>query len=211
MEHVFIGITGGSGAGKTAFTDALRDKFPAGEVAFISLDDYYFPIGRQMKDERGIVNFDRAEGIDVQALLQDMATLRRGDKIQRPRYLFNNPLATPSVHTVLPAKVIVLEGMLLPAFPDILEQLNLSVIVHATSVQRLHRRIERDRKIRNYPREDVLYRFEHHVSPAFRRYIQPFYEKADLIVNNTDHFRKGLRVLEYYIRYALQDPQERQP
>lgn len=207
MGHIFIGITGGSGAGKTAFTDALRDQFPAGEVAFLSQDDYYFPIERQVKDERGIVNFDRAESIDVQALLRDMANLRRGDKVQRPRYLFNNPLAAPSVRTVLPAKVVVLEGMLLPAFPDILDQLDLSVIVHAGFSQRLNRRIERDRRIRNYPREDVLYRYEHHVSPAFRRYIQPFYEKADLIVNNTDHFGRGLQVLEYYIRYVLQNPE----
>lgn len=208
MGHIFIGITGGSGAGKTAFTSALREKFSAGEVAFLSQDDYYFPIESQLKDERGIVNFDRAESIDLRALLQDMTTLRHGGKVQKPRYLFNNPLATPSVRTVLPAKIIVLEGMLLPAFPDILDQLDLSVIIHATAVQRLNRRIERDRDIRNYPREDVIYRFEHHVSPAFRRYIQPFYEKADLIVNNTDHFRKGLRVLEYYIRYALQNPEE---
>ncbi|RMF29570.1 MAG: uridine kinase, partial [Bacteroidetes bacterium] len=80
---------------------------------------------------------------------------------------------------------------------------NLKIFLHARESLKVIRRIRRDRVERNYPLEDVLYRYEHHVLPTFEKYIEPYMEQADLIINNNKDFSEGLEVVKGFLSSKL--------
>jgi uridine kinase len=203
MKPLIIGITGGSGSGKTSFVRLLREPFHAQELCVISQDDYYRPRAEQDKDELGIENFDLPKSIDKKAFHQDIQRLIAGETIQRLEYKFNDGSAVPRTLTFCSAPVIVVEGLFVFHYKKIFDLMDLKVFLHAKENLKVIRRIKRDKVERNYPLEDVLYRYENHVMPSFERYVQPYLEKADLVVNNNADFNMGLAVLKGFIRNHL--------
>lgn len=203
MDRTIIGVSGGSGSGKSVFIEDLQSIFGSDQVAFISQDNYYKPRETQKVDSQGVQNFDLPYSIDLDAFTNDLINLKNGHKVIREEYTFNNPEATPGTITVQPAPVIVVEGLFIFSHQPIWDLLNLRIFIHASDSQRLSRRIIRDQMERNYPLEDVLYRYEHHVFPAYKAYIEPYYSKVDLIINNYSSYNSGLKVLEYYIRQLI--------
>lgn len=200
-----IGITGGSGSGKTTFIKALREYFSTTELCILSQDDYYRPRNEQYTDSKGVKNFDLPTSIDADAFEADLMKLLKGETVTLQEYTFNNEKATPKMLTFSPAPVIIVEGIFVFHFEAIKELLDLKIFLHAKENLKVIRRIKRDQVERNYPIEDVLYRYEHHVMPTFERYIQPYREDADIIVNNNSHFEKGLEVLKGYIVNQLKN------
>lgn len=203
MKRTIIGVSGGSGSGKSVFINDLRRQFSTTEVTLISQDNYYKPRETQKLDHRGIRNFDLPYSIDLDAFTRDLERLIQGEVVTRKEYCFNNPQASPEIVTIAPAPVILAEGLFLFSHPPVWELLDLRVFIQASDSQRLSRRIVRDQTERNYPLEDVLYRYEHHVFPAYKEYIEPYYNQVDLIINNYSNYHSGLKVLEAYIRYLI--------
>ena len=181
--------------GKTTFLKALKKAFGPDEICFISQDDYYYPREHQETDGQGITNFDRPKSIDKKAFREDIQCLMRGETVTRQEYTFNNDLKVPTTLTFRPAPIIVVEGLFVLHFKKIRKLLDLRVFLHAKDNIKVIRRIRRDQVERNYPIEDVLYRYEHHVLPTFERYIKPYIDECDLVINNNRHFHMGLQVL----------------
>lgn len=203
MNSWIIGISGGSGSGKSVFINDMKNHFSRDEVCFISQDNYYKPRNVQKEDRNGVKNFDLPYSIDLDEFTGDLKRLQSGERILRQEYTFNNPKATSQQLEFIPAPVIVAEGLFLFTHPPLWDLLDLRVFINATDSQRLSRRIIRDQMERNYPLKDVLYRYEHHVFPAYKAYIEPYYEKVDLIVNNTTNYHTGLEVLMMYIKQKI--------
>ncbi len=205
MTTTIIGVSGGSGSGKSVFIRDLRKRFSPDQVAFISQDNYYKSRETQKKDSKGVQNFDLPSSIDLNDFTEDLIRLKSGHEVVRQEYTFNNPEAEPGTVKVHPAPVIIAEGLFLFDHQPIWDLLDLRVFIHASDSQRLSRRIIRDQVERNYPLDDVLYRYEHHVFPAYKAYIEPYYNKVDLIINNFSNYNSGLKVLEYYIRQLIDE------
>ncbi len=199
-----IGITGGSGSGKTTFIRQLREGLDAAKVSYLSMDDYYVPLEQQKIDERGVHNFDRPKAISRNDFVADLKRLIRGQTVYRQEYMFNNELVEPRTLTFQPAPVIIVEGLFVFHYKELRKMLDLKIFLHAKDNLKVVRRIKRDRVERNYPLEDVLYRYEHHVLPAYEKYVEPYKEKADLIVNNNTDFNMGLRVVRSFVEGLLQ-------
>ncbi len=198
-----IGITGGSGSGKTTFLADIVQSFSKEELCVISLDDYYHPREKQAKDDLGVSNFDLPTSIDSKAFLADIQKLLNGQIVTRKEYTFNNDKKAPKILTFRPAPILIVEGLFIFYFPEISELIDLKVFVEAKENLKVIRRIKRDRIERNYPLDDVLYRYEHHVLPTFEKYILPFKPTADLIINNNDTFDAAANVFKGFIREKL--------
>ena len=203
MQPYIIGITGGSGSGKTSFILLLKKNFTPDQVCFISQDDYYKPRECQDLDKQGISNFDLPQSIYKDELYADICTLKSGKAIIREEYTFNNKELTPKLLHFNPAPIIIVEGLFILYFEEIRKILDLSLFVQAKDNLKVIRRIRRDQTERNYPIDDVLYRYENHVMPAYEKYIKPFADDVDIIINNNKHFDQALHVVKGFITSYL--------
>ena len=198
-KRIIAGIAGGSGSGKTTVLRELVKLLPPGSAALVSQDNYYHPIEFQQKDQNGRHNFDLPAAIDHERFLTDLRNLLRGESLRRPEYTFNNPLADPAWVKVCPAPVIIVEGLFVFHFEELHDMFDISVFVHADSGIRLSRRIRRDFEERGYSSDSVMYQWENHVEPAYKRWLEPHREKCDYILDNTTDFRRQLADLSALI------------
>lgn len=195
MANIYtIGITGGSGSGKTYFIHELASKFQPGDVCLISQDNYYKPKELQKIDDQGIENFDLPDAIDIRAFADDILKIKSGNVVERKEYTFNNPAATARTIMLQPAPLIIVEGLFIFGFPEIESLLDLKIYIEAKDHIKLSRRIKRDQE-RGYDMADVLYRYENHVMPVYEQFIQPSKAHADFVVPNNKNFASALEIL----------------
>jgi uridine kinase len=204
-----IGISGGSGSGKTSFLRKLRTVYSENEVCIISQDDYYRPREEQITDEHGIKNFDLPFSIIHEDLVRDIQKLKRGEIVERVEYTFNNEKASPDILIMKPAPIIIVEGLFVLHFEDVRKEFDYSLFIEAKENLKVIRRIKRDRVERNYPLEDVLYRYENHVMTAFDKFIAPYKEMVDIIINNNTTFDKGFEILCGFIEQKIEEVQQK--
>ncbi|MEQ8241404.1 MAG: uridine kinase [Cyclobacteriaceae bacterium] len=203
MQTYTIGITGGSGSGKTKFIKDLADHFTSEEICLVSMDHYYKPLEQQPLDDRGIENFDMPKSIDCDALWEDILKLKQGQVVVKEEYTFNNPQTKPLQLTFKPAPVLLVEGLFVQYFEEIERELDLKIFIEAKDHIKLGRRIKRDREERGYDLDDVLYRYEHHAMPVYDQLIEPLKHKADLVIPNNSDFKAAIEVLTSFIRLKL--------
>lgn len=200
-----IGITGGSGSGKTSFLHRLKSFFKEEQICVLSSDNYYRPSEQQEVDAQGIANYDLPGSLYKEDFIRDVNRLIAGETVSRLEYTYNNPNVVAKTLTFHPAPIIILEGIFVFHFEEISNLIDLKVFLYTTESTALSRRIRRDKIERNYPLEDVLYRYEKHVLPTYRKYIEPIREEADIIVNNNQNFERGLEVLRGFLLNKLEE------
>jgi uridine kinase len=198
-----IGITGGSGSGKTHFLKMLSAYFKVGELCLISQDHYYKPIHKQKKDKNGIENFDLPESIEREMFLADILKLKSGQSLQKTEYTFNRPSAQPQIIEFKPAPILIVEGLFVQYFQEIGALLDLKIFVEAKVHLKVARRIWRDQNERGYDVADVLYRFEHHVMPVFETLIEPLKHEADFIIPNNNNVDVSARAIAGFLKTLL--------
>ncbi|MGW8121397.1 uridine kinase [Roseivirga echinicomitans] len=197
-----IGVTGGSGSGKTRFLRSLIESFDSG-VASISQDDYYWPREMQVADDNGEINFDRPESIDYESFAKDLMALSLGKDVEKQEYTFNNPKVQAKNLIIKAAPVILVEGIFIFHYQKIAELIDMKIFVDAKDYIRLQRRLTRDRVERGYDADDVLYKYENHIMPSYQRYIEPHKEHADIVVPNNKDFGAALEVVKAFVQSKI--------
>ncbi|MBK7653281.1 MAG: uridine kinase [Flammeovirgaceae bacterium] len=198
-----IGITGGSGSGKTYFLQGLSSAFKANEICLISQDNYYKPRDQQPIDENGVKNFDLPVSIDREAFQIDLLKLKSGQSVSKTEYVFNNPMAEKKQLEFIAAPILVVEGLFVQYFEEISNELDLRIFIEAKDHVKLGRRIKRDQVERGYDIDDVLYRYQYHVMPVYEQLIEPLKHQADLVIPNNSKFERALDVLVGYLKSKL--------
>ena len=201
-DSLIVGISGGSASGKTYFLHSLLSHFSSDEVCLISQDNYYKESRFVPKDSNGVLNFDDPESIDFERFAEHIRQLRDGRLVTMKEYTFEGAFEAKTL-TLMPAPVIVVEGIF--AFHDsaISKMLDLKIFIDAEEHIKIKRRIIRDTHERQYDLNSILYRWENHVAPSYERFIKPTRKDADIIINNNNNFEIGLKVLSNYIRNFL--------
>ena len=198
-----IGITGGSGSGKTFFINNLSERFREDQLCLISQDHYYKARDLQLTDEKGVQNFDLPTAIERERFHHDIMKLKNGETLFIKEYTFNNPNAQPKVLEFKPAPILIIEGLFVQYFEEIASELDLKVFIEAKDYIKLSRRIIRDNDERGYEINDVLYRYQHHVMPIYETLIKPLKHHADLIIPNNQNFEKALDILTIALKGKL--------
>lgn len=198
-----IGITGGSGSGKTFFINSLSSRFKAEDICLISQDHYYKALQHQTIDERGVENFDLPTAIEREKFHDDIVKLKNGQPVQIREYTFNNPKAEPRIFEFTPSPILIVEGLFVQYFEEIVSELDLRIFIEAKDYIKLSRRIRRDNDERGYDIHDVLYRYQHHVMPIYESIIEPLKHQADMIIPNNQDFAKALDILALALKAKL--------
>jgi len=177
-----IGVVGGSGAGKTTLVWSLTDRLGA-DVSVLWFDEYYHDLVHLTPDERALVNYDHPDSLDVDLLVSHLDGLLAGRPAEVPVYDFTTHTRTGTTRRVDPRPVIVVDGILVLAFPVIRERLDVSVFVEAPAEVRLARRLDRDVRERGRTPESVRTQFAATVAPMHDAFVSPCRDLADLTLD----------------------------
>ncbi|HKL02937.1 MAG TPA: hypothetical protein VJ911_04650 [Cryomorphaceae bacterium] len=191
MKKFLIGITGGTGSGKSYFSELIQRKIHnqlALESTIFDQDNYFFDEPKQPRDKNGHANFDTPQSLDLAKYRLDFEKIVRGDKVIQRRYNYNKPIEDGKYEVVFkPNPVIIFEGIFSIYQEDIFERQDLTVFMDAEFETKIRRRIIRDREQRGYDEEDVRYKFSQHIKSSYHEHILPIREKCNMVIeNNTD-------------------------
>lgn len=182
MNTIIIGIAGGTGSGKTTLTERLRDHFGQNEVSVINHDSYYKRHDDLPYAERCKLNYDHPDSFDTELMVQHLQALRRGEAVEVPVYNYAIHNRSDQTITVRPAPVIIVEGILIFASPELCDLMDLKVFVDTDADVRILRRIVRDVKARGRTLDSVVTQYLTTVKPMHEQFVEPSKRKADLIV-----------------------------
>lgn len=202
-----IGISGGSGSGKTFFLNCFLKQFATHEIAYLSQDDYYIPANTQSSEENKHYNFDIPEAFDRAKFHQDLSKLIKGQKVIKESYTFNNPALQSETLEINPAPILLIEGLFIFHFQEINALLDHRIFLQADDSIALERRIKRDFSERGYNQEEVLYKWNHHVQPAYQEFLLPYKNQCDQIIdnhtNNDDEIQFIVQNIASYLKQAF--------
>ncbi|HJH13499.1 MAG TPA: uridine kinase [Brevibacterium ravenspurgense] len=181
MSCFTVGVAGGTGSGKTTLTRALLDRF-SGQSSVVFMDNYYKDQSHLTWDERVVTNYDAPEAFDVELMAEHLRQLRAGQTIDCPVYNFAEHNRAAETIRVEPSPVLVIEGILLFALPELTEQLDLKLFVDTDADVRILRRIQRDVVERGRSLASVEEQYLKTVKPMHELYVDPSKRSADLII-----------------------------
>jgi len=184
MKPFVIGICGGSGSGKTTLLKKLSNFYGHAEVSVLTMDNYYLPIEEQIKDENGVVNFDLPSALNETQLCSDLEQIVNGNTIEVKEYFFNSPPNKNVLLSILPKKIIIVEGLFVFHYPKVISLIDFSIFVEVDASTQLDRRIYRDQDSRGYSQQDIIYQWNNHVIPCYENYILPYKFDADFVYRN---------------------------
>jgi uridine kinase len=191
-----IGIAGGTGSGKSTLVRTLRTRL--GEICTVDLDSYYLDRSGMHSSQRDQLNYDEPGAIDVPLLLEHLERLVSGNAVPKPVYSFQLHARVDS-EILLPAALIVVEGLFTLWWDSLRPLFDLKVFVDAPADVRLGRRIRRDVVERGRTADAVLEQYFQTVRPMHDRYVEPTRTHADVIVLNHDPSetcREAVRTIE---------------
>ena len=200
---LIIGITGGTGSGKTTVVDQIVAELPACDVCVISQDSYYHDTSDLSYDERVKINFDHPSSIDFELLVEHLKELRKKNAFEQPVYSFVEHNRTGDTITTEPKKVIIVEGILIFTHPDLREMFDIKIFVHADSDEHLIRRLKRDIASRGRDLEEVLNRYQTTLKPMHEQFIEPTKEFADIIIPTNRYNTVAVDVIRSIIHQKL--------
>ena len=183
MEKIFfIGIAGGTASGKSTLTNHLAEVSPAGSITIIRLDDYYRHRPELSISERDQVNYDCPEAFDIPLILKDLRDLKAHKSIRKPQYNFAKHLREEKLIDVTPTPVVIVEGILVLAIPEVRELIDFKIFFDTPSDIRLLRRIRRDMLERGRTLNSIEEQYLKTVRPMHDLYVEPSKVYADIIV-----------------------------
>lgn len=195
-----LGIAGGSGSGKTTIARALIQALAAGQGILLEQDHYYRPQGHLPPEQREAVNYDHPDSLEFELLAAQIDDLRAGRSIERPTYDFARHDRDAAGIRVVPAPIIVVEGILVLAEPRLRERFDVKIFVDTDADIRLMRRIRRDLEHRGRTFAQVRKQYYETVRPMHLAFVEPSKRFADIIVPEGGENRVALELLAAAIR-----------
>lgn len=185
-EVMVIGIAGGTGSGKTTITKKLMQRF-GGDVSVIYHDNYYKAHHDMSYEERAKLNYDHPDSFDTDLLIQAVRDLKAGRSVLCPVYDYTIHDRSDKVIEVKPARVIIVEGILIFQSRELCRQMDIKIYVDTDADVRILRRIVRDVRDRGRSLESVVNQYLSTVKPMHEQFVEPSKRNADIIIPEGGH------------------------
>ena len=200
---VLIGITGGTGSGKSTIADALYSTFSQDCIAMIQQDMYYKDQSHLSMDERVKTNYDHPMAFDNDLLVEHLKSLIKGEAIEKPSYDFTVHNRAKETTTVDPRDIILVEGILILEDERVRDLLDIKVYVDTDADIRILRRLVRDINERGRTVESVIDQYLTMVRPMHMQFTEPSKRYADIIVPEGGHNYVAIDLLMTKIKDIL--------
>lgn len=208
---IFVAIAGASASGKTLLSDniirGLQAKYGT-DVALIPEDSYYKDLSHLELRAREEVNFDHPDAFDHELLLKHVSDLRSGKPIHIPTYDYLTNVRGTETEYVVPAKIVIVEGIMLLAEEVIRKEMDIKVYVDTPLDLCILRRIERDVIQRGRSVESVVEQYKKTVRPMFLQFIEPSKKYADIIIPRGGKNLVAVSLIHTLLEKLLRSPQE---
>ena len=201
---LIVGITGGTGSGKTTVVNKIIKKLPEEAVVVIPQDSYYKDNSDIPLEKRQEINFDHPRSIEFKLLIEHIKQLRKGEPVKQPIYSYLTCTRAKETNIVEPKDIIILEGILILTNPELRNLMDVKVYVDADADDRLSRVIMRDIIERGRSVIKVLERYEKTVKPMHLQFIEPTKRYADIIVPQGGNNEVAINILTAIIQKSLQ-------
>ncbi len=202
MDIMVIGIAGGTGSGKTTITKKLVQRF-GGDVSVIYHDNYYKAHHNMPYEERAKLNYDHPDSFDTDILIEDLKQLRAGHSIKCPVYDYSIHDRTDHTITVKPARVIIVEGILIFQSKELCDLMDIKIYVDTDADVRILRRIVRDVRDRGRSLDSVVNQYLTTVKPMHEQFVEPSKRNADIIIPEGGYNQVALEMVVERVRAHL--------
>ena len=186
MKPLVIGIAGGTGSGKTTLTRRLVERF-GDDVCVVCHDNYYKKQEGLTYDQRAALNYDHPDAFDTMLMVDDLKRLMAGERILCPVYDYTVHNRSEETVEICPAKVIIVEGILIFENEPLRELMDVRVFVDTDADVRILRRILRDVKKRERSLDSVISQYLTTVKPMHEQFVQPSIRHAHIVVPEGGH------------------------
>ncbi|KAF7781425.1 uridine kinase [Pseudoalteromonas rubra] len=209
MTRTIIAIAGASASGKSLFSQTiyneLVNELESGAIAVIEEDAYYKDQSHLPFEHRTQTNYDHPDAFEHALMKEHLTQLRQGRSVQVPTYDYAQHTRSSETRTVNPAKILVVEGILLLSDPALIEEFDIKVFIDTPLDICLLRRMQRDIETRGRSISSVVEQYQATVRPMFYQFIEPSKHNADLVVTRGGMNRVAIDIIKSKIKYLLQE------
>ena len=203
MGTILIGIAGGSGSGKTTLANNLVNYFGENEVSILRHDNYYKRHDEMSYEERSRLNYDHPDAFDTELLCAHIRQLKAGYRIEMPVYDYSVHNRSDKTTPVLPNPVIILEGILIFAEPELVDLMDFRIFVDTDADERILRRIKRDVNERGRSLESVMRQYRETVKPMHDQFVEASKRKANIIIPEGGRNQAAMQMVVDFIKNRL--------
>ncbi len=202
-DYLVIGIAGGSGSGKTTLTNQIAAQFLE-QVTVIKHDNYYKAHDDMDYDERSRLNYDHPNAFDTELMIEHLKALKKGESIECPIYDYTIHNRSKDTITIVPNKVIIVEGILIFENKDLCDLMDIRIFVDTDADLRIIRRIQRDVMERARSLESVINQYIETVKPMHEQYVEPSKKNANVIVPEGGYNQAAMEMIRNHIKNHLE-------
>lgn len=179
---VLVGIAGASGSGKSTLARKLEQQLRSHRVIHLLSDNYYRDTSHLTLEQRNRRNYDHPDSIDIELLIDHLKELHKGNSIDQPVYDFSTHNRTSETVAIGPASIVLLDGILIFAVPQLREILDIKLYVETPLDICFIRRLQRDVRERGRSVESVVNQYLETVRPMFLEFVNPSKKFADMVI-----------------------------
>ncbi len=203
MNKTIIGITGGSGSGKTYLSNKIINKFGDEKINIIKMDSYYKDLAHLSMQEREVNNFDHPDAFDFELLVKHLNILFNEDSVKIPIYDYKTHTRKKNTEEIKYKPIIIIEGIFSMYYKKLRELMDYKVFIATSNKTRKERRINRDKISRDRTLDSILNQYEKMVEPMYEKYIKPMKNISNLIIKENDKNNININKLFKFIELKL--------